>query len=499
MNRPWRRGAGVVAPVSSLPSRYGIGDFAAAARWLEWLTAAGMRYWQILPLTIPDSVGSPFASPSSQAMNPFLMSPDWLREAGLVTDADLRSARLSSDRIHLAHVIPAKDRLHRRAYAKWQTVAIATDRRALADWIKREKYWLELYSLYQAIKDAHHGQPWWDWPKYWRDPASAKQALTPALAAEREYIHWCQWMTERQWQRLHAIARRRGIKIIGDLPFYVQYDSVEVWGTSDNFILRPNKKLQVVSGSSPDVFSKAGQKWGTPVYRWSVQRRRRFDLWHNRVRRALDLYDIVRFDHFRGLIASWHVPVRAVDGRSGHWSATPGAEILARLTRAFGAHRIIAEDIGRITNSVIALRERFHILGSRVLQFAWSGLPDNFHEPRLVQRGMLYYTANHDTNTTQGWYDHEAKWYEKKHLQQYFGRVTNLPWLFVTTVMQHRAVIAMIHVADVWGLGQTARINHPGTTHRNWSWRMERWPTAAQAKRLRALALATKRVRPTRR
>lgn len=487
------RGAGIVMPVSSLPGPYGIGDFAAAEKWLRWLSRAGMRYWQILPLTITDSVGSPFASPSGEAMNPLLISPDWLADDGLITITEVRRAKLDGTRINRRLINQTKTRLLRQAWTRWQERASRTERAELTKWQTAETAWLKSFTSYQAIKDSYGGQPWWTWAPGWRDGRQAMNRLTPDLQIQADWHAWCQWMLAKQWARVRTLAQDHRVTIIGDLPFYVQYDSVEVWSRPELFLLNADRKMSVVSGYRPDIFSHVGQKWGTPVYRWSAHRREHWRWWTGRIVAGLRLYDLIRLDHFVGLEATWHVPIRAKTGVTGHWSQTPGSEILSAIRRRVGGLPFIAEDLGRLGNRVIQFRKKFHIPGSRVLQFAWSGLPDNFHEPRYVGTDMVYYTANHDTNTTQGWFEREAKWYEKLHLKEYFGSLSGLPWRSIEAVMRHQAIVAMIHIADLFSYGQAARINHPGTIHGNWSWRMQRWPSATVAKRLRKLATQTGR------
>ncbi len=493
-----QRGAGIVIPVSALPSRYGIGDFASAVQWLPWLQSAGLRYWQILPLTIPDSVGSPFASPSGEAMNPWLMSPDWLVEAGLITAAEARQARQPIGRIHRSDVSPAKLHLLKLAWERWIETATAAEHQALAKWRQANTEWLESYAHYQAIKDSYGGQPWWAWSPKLRDGRRAEKYLTPELRQAAEWHNWCQWLLSEQWLRVRRRARELNVTIIGDLPFYVQYDSVEVWARPDMFLLDRQRKMRVVSGAWPDLFSHHGQKWGTPLYRWRTHRRDRWKWWIGRIEAGLKLYDFIRFDHFAGLQATWHVPITAKDGTIGHWSQTPGREILQGIQRQVGRLPFIAEDLGRMSKNIIQLRHQFAIPGSRVLQFAWSGLPDNMHEPKNVTADMVLYTANHDTNTTLGWFRDEARPHEKKRLRATYGTVKNLSWKFIATVMEHRAVVAMVHISDVLSLGTEGRINHPGTKDGNWSWRMTRWPARSFARRLRRLAVAARRHPPRR-
>lgn len=489
------RGAGVVLPVSALPGRYGIGDFSAAERWLTWLESAGQAYWQILPLLMPDSVGSPFASTSGFALNRLLVSPDWLRADGWVSAADVRRSKLGHRHISWSKLVPVNHRLWQVAWRNWQLKATPADQTDLWRWRKLHAAWLEPYTAYQAIKDAHGGQPWWEWPKQWQDGRQAVKNLTPDLQVAVEFQTFSQWVLDRQWQRVRQAAKRHRVTIIGDLPFYVQYDSVEVWTRPELFLLDAKRRMKVVSGSWPDLFSHRGQKWGTPVYRWAAHRREHWAWWSERIIAGKRLYDLIRFDHFAGLQATWHVPITAKDGTVGHWSTTPGAELLRAIERRLGHLPFIAEDLGRVSQEVIKLRQHVGVPGSRVLQFAWSGLPNNLHDPTFVQRDVVFYTANHDTNTTNGWLRGEAKWYEKLHLRETYGNTQQLHWKFITTAYRHRAVVALVHIADLFGYGSAARINHPGTTRGNWTWRLAQWPAPALARRLRTLARQTKRLR----
>lgn len=478
-------------PVSALPGTFGQGDFASASRWLAWLRKAGFRYWQILPLTIPDSVGSPFASPSAEAMNPTFMSLEWLVEDGLLTPHEVRTS------IHRSRISARLQvKLIRRAWERWRLTA-SNQSAEFTRW-RNTQPWLSVYCAYQAIKEHYGLRPWWAWPTKWRKGTTAIRQLTPELQRETEWHAWLQWALARQWERVHQTARIVGVTIIGDLPFYVQYDSVDVWLRPELFLLDRQRKMRFVSGAAPDVFSSKGQKWGTPVYHWAAHRRERWAWWLERITTSHRLYDIIRFDHFPGLQATWHVPIGARTGAAGKWVSTPGRELLNAIRRHLGYLPFIAEDLGRVSKVISTLRHDFRIPGSRVLQFAWSGLPNNFHEPRFVETNMVYYTANHDTNTTKGWFDKDARPHERKYLREFYGSTAALPTKFIHTVLNHRAKIAMLHIADIMSLGSEARINHPGTIRRNWTWQLHRWPSVTLARRLRVLLRTTGRLHANR-
>lgn len=484
------RAAGVLLPVASLTTGYGIGDLGpAATAFLDWLAAAKQRYWQILPLTIPDSVGSPYSALSTEAGNWLLISPERLVAQRLLPAELARPWSRLDDRVRYRLVARYKQRLLRQAFVRFQRQAAADQRRRFTRFVRRGGTWLETYTLFQAIKDWQFGRPWWRWPKPLRRPATARAICPPAVTRRQEFVRFVQWMFDEQWSAVRRQARQRGIKIIGDLSFYVAHDSSDVWSQPTLFALAGDRPA-TVAGVPPDDLSARGQVWHNPVYRWGAHRHEHFRWWLHRFAVAERWYDAVRLDHFRGYVATWHIPARRPDSRRGGWAASPGAEILRVARRRYPRLGLLAEDLGVITPEVTALRRRLAIPGMRVLQYAWSGLPDNPHHPDRIDRSSIVYTSTHDTNTTVGWWRSEAEGYKRRRFLDWTGggRPTEIHWRMIAAAYRTAATLAIVPAGDVLGLGAAARVNRPGTKRRNWSWRLlANTLTAALARRLAGL------------
>lgn len=484
-----RRLAGIVCPVSSLPSHWGIGDFGPAAYdFVDWLAAAGQTYWQVLPLSIPDSVGSPYASPSSLAGSWLYLSPEQLVADGLFPASAIPRRPVSSQPVRYREVNVEKKRILWQSFLVFEKSASPRAQKSFAVFLEKND-WLGESALFQAVKDQQRGWPWWRWPKKFHDPKSARRHLTPRLARRQLFHLFLQWQFTEQWGRLRQYAHRRGLKIIGDLPFYAQRDSVEVWAHPELFMLDRRGQPTMVAGTPPDGFNKHGQYWGNPVYRWAAHRRSRFAWWTERLTVFRTRFDLIRFDHFRGLVSTWHIPAKDKDGRRGRWVASPGTALLQRWKSLFGRLPIVAEDLGHHTPLVTTLRRRFKIDAVRVLIFGWNGLPENFHQPDYLAPDSFYYTSIHDTNTINGWWRDEAKDYEREKLKNYLGgNVTELHWQAIAAVYRNREHVAMVAIQDVLGLGTAGRINRPGKKLGNWKWRLSaKALTPEMAKRLHYL------------
>ncbi|MBI2984427.1 MAG: 4-alpha-glucanotransferase [Candidatus Kerfeldbacteria bacterium] len=486
------RPAGIFCPVSALPSRFGIGDFGPGAyRWLDWLAAAGQQYWQVLPLTIVDAAGSPYMSSSSRAGNWLLLSPERLVDAGWLEPADVGGRPEPAATIGYRRAARIKRRILGRAYRRFLRTA---DRRSLQRWqafVARQQSWLEPFALYAALKDHWRHQPWWRWPAAYQTWSSTRRQVPPSVVRGQRFHTFLQWLFDEQWTALRSAAHDRGIRIIGDLPFFTPLDSVEVWQDRSLFQLTRTGRPQAVAGVPPDPFNPQGQRWGMPVYRWSKHRRHRFQWWQERLQAALGRYDLVRFDHFHGYVSTWHIPARHLRARRGHWVATPGREILQTLRQSSWRKRILVEDLGHYSPRAEQLRRGFHLPGTRVLIFGWSGLRDNIHSLPHIGPDVFCYTSTHDTNTVNGWWQQEARWYERRQVARLFLATSQLHWRFITAVYRSGARVAMVPVQDVLGLGSEGRLNKPGTKRRNWRWRLRPGLlTSRLARRLRHLTEA---------
>lgn len=484
------RAAGVLLPVSALPSAGPIGDFGPAARqFIDWLHRAGQRFWQVLPLTIPDSHGSPYASPSSLAGNWLYINPEELQRQGLLPGSGGFNQHPTSA-VRYRATKAQKWAIIRASCAYFERTATPRQRRAWNAFRQDQRWWLTDFTLYQAIKDRFRGQPWWRWPKHWRLPASARAHLDSRLRRRMDIHAYAQWLFWLQWQAIRVYAHRRGVTIIGDMPFYVQDDSVDVWAFRQLFDLRANGRPRVVSGVPPDNFNPRGQRWGSPIFRWASHRREHFAWWVGRCLRAAELYNLTRIDHFQGFAETFHIPSDARDGRRGAWIKTPGHELLRAIFRRLPAKRFIAEDVGHPEPDAEYLRRHYHLPAIRILTFAWNGLPHNMHHPKFLTTDCLYYTSTHDTNTIVGWWRQDAKWYEHLHVREEAGPI-RLPLAehMLRIVYASRAKVAMAAAQDVLGLGGPARLNRPGRRRGNWSWRLRPGQLSpARARLLRRLA-----------
>lgn len=482
------RPAGILCAVSSLPSADGIGTFGPEAfAFVDWLAEAGQRYWQVLPLSIPDSVGSPYAPVSSAAGNWMLISTTMLIKDGLLPRTWKRQA---VEHRPIRHRAVAKRRwleLH-AAYDYFLQHGTSAHGRRMQQFSRQAKDWLPDFVLYAALKERFDGQPWWHWPKKYQSIITARTAIDSQLRERMHFQTFLQWVFTEQWQRVRAHARRQGIRIIGDLPFYPPHDSADVWARRELFELKPNGQPKLVAGAPPDVFSTKGQRWGNPVYRWSAHRRDGFAWWYQRIAVSLQRYDLLRLDHFRGYANTWRIPVQSPDGRRGYWISTPGRKILQGICRRWPQRPFLAEDLGLFSPNAEHLLREFGIDGMRVWVFGWSGLRNNIHDPRNVQKDFYFYTSTHDTNTIRGWWNTEARWFERKHLRAYLGRVTDVRWQAIEDVYASQADVAMVQLQDVLGFGAAARVNTPGRIRGNWSWRFPRKIlTRNLARRLRQL------------
>ncbi len=488
-----RRAAGVFLPISALPSHGPIGDVGPAAyRFVDWLRRARQRYWQILPLSIPDAQGSPYASPSSMAGNWMYVNAELLRKAKLLP-SDVTAQRISS-RVEYRLAAKTKWRMIRTSWKYFQAYGTPEQHRNFVTFRRSAADWLTDFTLYQAIKDRHRHRPWWRWPATWRHPILARAHVDAGVRRRMDIHAYAQWLFFWQWQELHTYARKQGIALIGDLPFYVQDDSVETWTQPGLFSLDRHGRPQAVAGVPPDNFSRTGQRWGQPVYRWSRHRRQHFGWWVKRVQHLQAQVDVVRFDHFQGLAETFHIPVRSRDGRHGRWVKTPGHKLIQAIMRGNPKLRLVAEDIGHPEPDAEHLRRHYRLPGIRMLEFGWSGLPANFHHPKYLMEDCLYCTSSHDTLPFRGWWQ-EAEWWERKNFREWAGpSTTQIAWHGIEAAYRSRARVVMVPVVDLLELGESGRLNRPGRVRGNWVWRLRsNQLKSTHAQRLRRLTESTRR------
>ena len=469
------RSAGILLHPTSLPGPFVIGDLGPAARrWVDSLADAGCGWWQVLPLGPTGYRDSPYQSFSSFAGNPLLISPEALVTDGLLAPEDLADVphafAKDGDRVDygaaLAWKLPLLDRAAARMAAGHMLAA------EFAAFRQREASWLEDFALFMALKEAHGGGSWLDWPEPLR--AADSRALATARAAATTTTHrhaFRQWAFARQWSALRGHARARGIAILGDVPIFVAHDSADVWAHRNLFQLDANGRPSAVAGVPPDYFAKTGQLWGNPLYRWDAHAAQGYAWWIARMKSSLRLVDRVRLDHFRGFAATWEVPATAKTAETGRWVKSPGETILAALERGLGGLPIVAEDLGEITPDVHLLRERFAVPGMRVLQFAFSG-PDNAFLPHHHVANTAVYTGTHDNDTAAGWFA-GAPAATRAFFERYRGPSTgSVPWDLVRMAWGSVAALAFTTPQDLLELGPDGRMNLPGRAEGNWTWRL---------------------------
>ena len=473
--QPDYRASGMLLHVTSLPSPYGIGDLGPSAlAWLDQLHEAGQGWWQALPLGPTGYGNSPYQSLSSFAGNGLLISPDDLIQEGLLT-SDLERPTFPVTAIDYDAVIPFK---HRLLYQAWTEFAAGARKDLRADYEQfcyDEAHWLEDYALFRALKAKYNNTFYLEWPieLVRRIPAALTQARQDA-GRQIDQVRFAQFLLFRQAKQLKDYAHAKSVRLIGDLPFFVSPDSSDVWANPGLFLLDENHHPLFVAGVPPDYFSAQGQLWGNPVYNWDALRKTGYRWCVDRLRALLVHVDVIRLDHFRGFAAAWHVPATAPTAQSGQWEPGPGADLFSAVQRELGGLPFLAEDLGVITPDVSALRDSFHIPGTRVLQFAFDGHTDNPYLPHNFVHHTVVYTGTHDNDTTRGWYEALPDW-QRQNLWNYLGRprgeAQEAAWDLIRLAWSSPAAFAIAPLQDVLNLGSDARINVPGRADGNWRWR----------------------------
>ena len=465
-----KRASGILMPVFSLPSPYGIGTFGKAAYdWVDFLADAKQTYWQVLPLG-PTSYGdSPYQSFSAFAGNPYFIDPDLLVAAGLLTTQECVAAACGNDaKVDYAALYETRFALLQQAFARF------TDDTALDAFWHRHKSWLDDYALYTAIKAANGQRSWAEWPDdvRLRQPKALEKARR-TLLREQRFCVFLQYLFFTQWDALKTYAEGKGVRIIGDMPIYVAMDSADVWANSGIFQLDENNLPTEGSGCPPDGFSADGQLWGNPLYRWDVLAQNGYDWWMRRLAASFELFDTVRIDHFRGLESYYAIPYGAPNARNGRWREGPGLDFIRAIQKQFRGRQIIAEDLGFLTPGVRQLLRRSGYPGMKVLQFAFDTREESDYLPHNYQKNCVVYTGTHDNDTMLGWLQ-TARRSDVRFARRYLDihHRADEQWAFIRAAMASVADLAVIPMQDYLGLGSEARINTPSTLGGNWVWRM---------------------------
>jgi 4-alpha-glucanotransferase len=475
---PFPRSSGILLHPTSFPSRFGVGDLGLEAyRFIDFLKDSHQQYWQVLPLGPTGYGNSPYMCYSAMAGNPLLISPEKLRDEGLLTEEDFANLPgFPVEKVDFDQIVPIKIGLLKKACENFKVNATDIQKNEFAGFCDSKAYWLENYALFMALKDAHNGASWHTWEAEFvkRKPEALAQA-EDRLNGDIFYYKFVQFEFFRQWSDLKNYANMRGIDIIGDIPIYVSHDSADVWAHPDIFCLDEETGVAAqMAGVPPDYFSATGQLWGNPVYNWEELQKQDFKWWVQRFEAMLDYVDIIRIDHFRGFEAYWSVAKGEETAMNGQWVEAPGDAFFAAIRDKLGKLPVLAEDLGVITPEVEALRDKYEFPGMKVLQFAFGSDPANPFLPFNYPRNAVVYTGTHDNDTTVGWFN-SASDYEKHNLWLYLGSISpeGIQWDLIRLALSSIANQAIIPLQDILGLGNEARMNFPSTAEGNWGWRYQ--------------------------
>lgn len=478
-----KRSAGILMHFTSLPTAFAIGDLGPSAhRFLDFLSHAKMKYWQVLPMNpiSADQSFSPYSSTSAMAGNILLISPESLLSVGLLSKDDLSSFQVkASPKVDYEKAVEVKNTLLKKAYQNWKSNGTAFTVEDFDDFCESEKEWLVDYVLFMLINQFEGGKAWHQWsaPLKQRAPEALKN-LTVKYHQELEELKWQQFVFFKQWSALQQRAHQLGIEMIGDLPFYCAHHSADVWAHPQLFALDKEGQVTGIAGVPPDYFNADGQLWGMPVYNWNAMAKQYFDWWKKRMVMNLSLYDKVRLDHFRAFDEYWEVPAGSETAKTGSWKTGPKKAFFAALEKSLGKMSLIAEDLGEITEEVDQLRDDLALPGMKVLQFAFADdMPQSVHIPHQYQNSnCVVYTGTHDNNTTRGWYENDTDEATKVRIERYFRtnvNSKNITPQMIRLALASTAAIAIVPIQDWLNKPATDRMNTPASIDGNWTWRLE--------------------------
>lgn len=489
-----QRQAGVLLHISSLPSAFYTGDLGVESyHFIDFLHEIGAKIWQTLPINMPHADDSPYQCLSAHAGNIHFVSLEALRNQGLLTKEDC------------AGLITNKSTLLNKAYLNFSNQSKYTPELAILNqefvlFCTKHADWLNDFALFLVLRHRFNDAGWNHWPELYKNrDADTLQHVEQELAYEVSEVKFAQFIFFKQWFALKSYATEKNIALFGDVPIFVAYDSADVWAHSDLFKLNGDKTASVVAGVPPDYFSETGQRWGNPHYNWSVMQRDDYAWWVSRMATQSELFDIVRIDHFRGLEAAWEIPATEETAINGTWVPAPGDALLGAIKQALPEINLVAEDLGIITQEVDALRNKYHLPGMKILQFAFSGTSDNPYLPENISENSVVYTGTHDNDTTLGWFN-QLDDHQRGYLYAYFSEhraqtdAISMPDDLIDLALNTHANLAIIPMQDILQLNEEHRMNTPGTINGNWHWRFN-WQqlTVAQKESIRVAISASGR------
>lgn len=481
----FERSGGIILHITSLPGKYGIGSLGKNAfEFIDFLSDAGQKIWQILPLGHAGFGFSPYQTFSAFAGYPLMIDLDDLVAEGLISKKEISAyPEREADRVNYKKIIDFKTKIFKHSFKNF------TSTNEFDLFCNKKSTWLEDYSLFVALKQNFGNISWCNWDKLikLRDPDKLEE-MREQLKKEIFYHKFLQFFFFKQWQKVKNYAQKKGIKIFGDIPIFISFDSADAWTKPEIFQFDEDRNPIKVAGVPPDFFSKTGQLWGNPLYNWLELEEQDFAWWIKRFQAILELVDIVRIDHFRGFAEYWAIPAGEKTAINGKWEPAPGKKLFENIQKKMGELPVIAEDLGIITDNVIELRDRFNFPGMKILQFAFDSDLNNPYLPHNYPENCVVYTGTHDNDTTLGWYK-KLDEKQRKRVDEYLNYKTiDICWQMIETAWKSKADIAIIPMQDLLGLDSSARMNTPGTSSGNWMWRVRKDQLNMQiAKKLRTL------------
>ncbi len=471
-----KRSSGILLHITSLPGKFGIGNFGEEAyRFVDFLIAARQSVWQLLPLGHTGYGDSPYQCYSAFAGNPLLIDPEMLVKSGWLDAKELKTNQnFSESEVEFGKVSEFTNSLLRKAALAFIAGADLVEKTKFKVFCKENRFWLSDYAVFMSVKQHYNGKPWWEWDREIKlRKGKSFDQLIHDLKDQANIYKVIQFFFYDQWGALKSYANRNGVKVIGDIPLYIAHDSADVWCHPENFWFDEELFPVRVAGVPPDYFSETGQLWGNPLYNWKQLEDDDFDWWVERVKANLFLYDILRIDHFRGLAAYWAVPFGEKTAVKGEWLPAPGKKLLDTISRRLGDLPIIAEDLGVITYDVEELRDSNKLPGMKILQFAFDSEEENDFLPHTYPRNCIVYTGTHDNDTSFGWYK-SSKEQDKAVMREYFNPDEyDISWSFIKLAWSSVADLAIAPLQDVLRLGSEARMNLPGKASGYWKWRFK--------------------------